>query len=77
MSLTPETLSALCAEAKKEEARARIFDAFFSTHAGGMGMGLAICRSITEAHHGRILVGQDTQLGGALFTVQLPLASTP
>ena len=60
-----------------EEARARIFDAFFSTHAGGMGMGLAICRSITEAHHGRILVGQDTQLGGALFTVQLPLASTP
>ena len=41
------------------------------------GMGVAICRSITEAHHGRILVGQDTQLGGALFTVQLPLASTP
>jgi hypothetical protein len=42
-----------------------------------MGMGLAICRSITEAHHGRIVVGQDeTELGGALFTVQ-PLANHP
>jgi two-component system sensor histidine kinase DctS len=43
----------------------------------GMGMGLAICRSITEAHHGRITVGQDESLGGALFTVQLPLAGQP
>jgi len=60
-----------------EAERARIFDAFFSTKDGGMGMGLAICRSITEAHHGRIFVGQDESLGGALFTVQLPLATTP
>ncbi len=60
-----------------EGARARIFDAFFSTKDGGMGMGLAICRSIAEAHHGRIQVGQDAQLGGALFTVQLPLADSP
>ncbi|HCL85774.1 MAG TPA: hypothetical protein DIC45_04560 [Comamonadaceae bacterium] len=57
-----------------EEAQARIFDAFFSTKEGGMGMGLAICRSIAEAHHGRILVGRDTLLGGALFTADLPLA---
>ena len=42
-----------------------------------MGMGLAICRSITEAHHGRILVARDAELGGALFTVELPLAPTP
>ncbi len=60
-----------------EAERARIFDAFFSTKDGGMGMGLAICRSITEAHHGRIVVGQDETLGGALFTVQLPLATAP
>lgn len=60
-----------------EVAQARIFDAFFSTKDGGMGMGLAICRSIAEAHHGRILVGHDRALGGALFTVQLPLASSP
>ena len=56
------------------EARAHIFDAFFSTHEGGMGMGLAICRSIVEAHHGRIEVDSDPLLGGARFTVWLPLA---
>ena len=38
-----------------------------------MGMGLAICRSIVEAHHGRIEVGSDPELGGARFTVWLPL----
>lgn len=54
--------------------QARIFNAFYSTKDGGMGMGLAICRSIVEAHHGRIEVGTDTALGGALFTVHLPLA---
>lgn len=54
--------------------QARIFDAFYSTKDGGMGMGLAICRSIVEAHHGRIEVGRDSALGGALFTVHLPLA---
>ncbi len=60
-----------------EDALARLFDAFYTTQAGGMGMGLAICRSITEAHHGRIVVGRDPVLGGALFTVQLPLAPAP
>jgi two-component system sensor kinase FixL len=34
----------------------RVFDAFFSTRAGGMGMGLSICRTLIEAHHGRITV---------------------
>jgi len=56
-----------------EEARERIFDAFFSTKSDGMGMGLAICRSIAEAHHSRIDVGQDLQLGGAVFQVVFPL----
>jgi two-component system sensor histidine kinase DctS len=57
------------------EDQARIFNAFYSTKDGGMGMGLAICRSIAEAHHGRIEVGRDATLGGALFTVHLPLAA--
>jgi two-component system sensor histidine kinase DctS len=53
-----------------------IFNAFFSLKEGGMGMGLAICRSIVEAHHGRIEVSQDPLLGGARFTVLIPLAET-
>lgn len=57
-----------------EEAQATIFKAFVSRKEGGMGMGLAICRSIVEAHHGRIEVSRDPLLGGARFTVQLPLA---
>ena len=59
------------------ESREHIFNAFFSTHEGGMGMGLAICRSIVEAHHGRIEVGSDPVLGGARFTVWLPLTPAP
>jgi len=57
-----------------EEAQATIFNAFVSSKADGMGMGLAICRSIVEAHHGRIEVDRDPLLGGARFTVLLPLA---
>jgi two-component system sensor histidine kinase DctS len=61
----------------REEDRAEIFNAFISHKDGGMGMGLAICRSIAEAHHGRIDVGRDDALGGARFTVWLPLAEAP
>jgi len=57
-----------------DETQAHIFDAFFSSKEGGMGMGLAICRSIVEAHHGRIQVDRSPELGGARFTVSLPLA---
>ncbi|WP_296493704.1 PAS domain-containing sensor histidine kinase [Rhodoferax sp.] len=57
-----------------DEARATIFNAFVSSKEGGMGMGLAICRSIVEAHHGSIEVSRDPLLGGACFTVKLPLA---
>ncbi len=59
----------------KEEVQAHIFNAFVSLKEGGMGMGLAICRSIAEAHHGRIGVDRDPVLGGARFTVWLPLAA--
>jgi two-component system sensor histidine kinase DctS len=59
-----------------EDAMASVFNAFVSRKEGGMGMGLAICRSIVEAHHGRIELGRDPVLGGARFTVYLPLANT-
>ena len=49
-----------------------IFEAFFTTKPKGMGMGLSICRSIVEAHHGRLWVTPGmTQ--GSVFRVQLPI----
>ncbi|MDX0159834.1 PAS domain S-box protein [Sinorhizobium meliloti] len=50
----------------------RLFDAFFTTKHDGMGLGLAICRNIIEAHDGRLWADAD-QLGGATFHVSLPL----
>jgi two-component system, LuxR family, sensor kinase FixL len=42
-----------------EERLGRVFDAYFSTRAGGLGMGLAISRTIIEAHQGRITVSSQ------------------
>ncbi|MBY0453463.1 MAG: PAS domain S-box protein [Burkholderiaceae bacterium] len=54
------------------EQQQSIFDAFASQKSGGMGMGLSICRSIIEAHHGRIEVEHSAALHGAKFTLWLP-----
>jgi PAS domain S-box-containing protein len=52
----------------------RIFERFFTTKAQGMGMGLAICRSIIGAHGGRIWAEARAR-HGVLFRISLPIES--
>jgi signal transduction histidine kinase len=54
------------------ESRDRVFESFFTTKSGGMGIGLPICRTIIEAHRGRIDVANRSGSGGALIKIVLP-----
>jgi two-component system, LuxR family, sensor kinase FixL len=56
------------------EARDRLFGRFFTTKSEGLGMGLAIARSIIEAHGGTI-DAENVVDGGARFYFSLPLSS--
>ncbi|MGV7206556.1 AAA family ATPase [Oxalobacteraceae bacterium A2-2] len=49
----------------------QLFEAFYTTKANGMGMGLAICRSVVEAHHGRIHAAPRAPCGSS-FVFILP-----
>ncbi|MGY8682809.1 AAA family ATPase [Bradyrhizobium sp. UFLA05-153] len=49
----------------------RIFDAFYTTKSSGTGMGLSICRSIIQAHGGKLWAGAN-EPGGAVFQFTLP-----
>jgi signal transduction histidine kinase len=51
----------------------RVFDTFYTTKSSGMGMGLSICRSIIEAHGGR-LWAEPNEPRGTIFQFTLPAA---
>jgi two-component system, NtrC family, sensor kinase len=57
------------------EAHEKIFDPFFTTKDFGSGLGLAISRRIAGEAGGQLSAGSDAQLGGACFTLKLPLVS--
>jgi len=54
--------------------RERVFDSFYTTKSGGVGIGLSICRSIIDAHGGRLWVDAN-QPRGAAFRFTLPTLS--
>jgi signal transduction histidine kinase len=54
--LTPATLDLL-------------FDAFYTTKAGGLGLGLSICRSIIEAHNGRLWASPNVPRGATFHFI--------
>jgi C4-dicarboxylate-specific signal transduction histidine kinase len=62
------------------EVMARLYEAFYSTKADGMGIGLSLCRSIVESHQGRMkaenLYNGDV-VTGCCFTFWIPIAVAP
>jgi signal transduction histidine kinase len=52
----------------------RLFESFYTTKPGGLGIGLSICRSIIEAHQGRLWATANTPRG-AVFQFTLPTYS--
>jgi signal transduction histidine kinase len=59
-------------EGLSAEARRRMFEWYFTTKKHGTGMGLAICRSIVEAHGGRVWA-EDGRPRGTRLEVSLPI----
>ena len=77
IAVTPDPAGGLCFAVRDsgpgiaEDSEARLFEAFFSTKPDGLGMGLAISRSIVENHGGRLWLDR-TQGPGACFLFTIP-----
>jgi PAS domain S-box-containing protein len=65
-----------CGHGIKSEDMPALFDSFFTTRAGGMGLGLAIVRSIVQTHRGRVWA-ENLASGGAAFHFTLPVSRAP
>jgi signal transduction histidine kinase len=65
-----------CGAGVATDAIARVFEPFWSTKPRGMGMGLAVCRSIAEAHEGSLAVS-NADGSGAVFCLRLPALPAP
>ncbi|MGI9325269.1 MAG: two-component system sensor histidine kinase NtrB [Pseudomonadales bacterium] len=61
-----------CGTGIAEDQQGKVFTAFHSTKAEGMGMGLSICRSIIQAHLGKLTFTNNADYG-CTFTLTLPL----
>ncbi len=68
---TVEIFVSDCGAGVSSEARAKVFEPFFTTKVDGMGMGLAICRSIVERHEGRLWFTAN-EARGVTFHFTLP-----
>jgi two-component system sensor histidine kinase DctS len=55
------------------EDAAQLFEPFYTTKNEGLGVGLNICRSVVEAHHGRLWFEANPE-GGSIFHISLPIA---
>ena len=68
MLTCPDTGSGVSAAAAD-----RLYEPFFTTRPNGIGMGLAICLTIAEMHHGRVSVEPRTSGAGTTVRLVLPL----
>lgn len=64
-----------CGTGLSESARQNLFQQFFTTKSDGLGMGLAIARSIIDSHNGTI-AAENVSTGGAEFRITLPAVSS-
>jgi signal transduction histidine kinase len=71
-SVTPRQRSSRRRSGLAAAAVERLFEAFYTTKPTGLGMGLSICRSIIEAHGGRLWV-EANEPRGAIFQFLTPV----